>query len=408
MQSRAVSFALLALAAGASAQANADPELDLLVADIADLTVFQRSGAFPSGTNACAFETTVCNAGTVPIPWIRPMFTEHPFIAFLVAREVDGRFEQISDRSWVKHGFFAVNLDYCSPCTFTSEALGVGCSDIYVAGNNLDTNWLGPPDEIDPWLGGWEPFCSYFDRGQPPDPPELCDGYHGTADGGFDFFPLHCIFLRDADLMAPRAPYWFQAMYVIGGESEEKREDSLASRAFTPIWRGSGWDLVAGGPLYHGSVLERWKDAKVSSGTNGSDDGRVHVGVRTSEPDPTDGFTHYEYALHERDNARGVAALRIPLSPGARVRALGFRDIDQDPANDWSAAVVGDELVFSGGSNPLRWNTIFNFWFDCDAAPAPGVLALDQADPGPGADQVRVTSYAPLGARDGARAPARR
>src|SRR6185503_10001222 len=90
-------------------------------------------------------------------------------------------------------------------------------------------------------------------------------------------------------------------------------------------------------------------------------------------------------------------ALRIPICPEARVRNLGFSDIDQDAGNEWTAAVVGNEIVFSGASNPLEWNTIFNFWFDCDAAPLAGALALDQAAPGAGLASVPVTSSAPLG-----------
>jgi hypothetical protein len=125
------------------------------------------------------------------------------------------------------------------------------------------------------------------------------------------------------------------------------------------------------------------------------DDGRLYVGAKVSGP--VDGFYHYEIAVHNRDNARGVGALRVPLCAGARVRATGFGDVDTDAANDWSASVVGNELVFAGSTNPLEWNTIFNFWFDCDAAPVPGALALDPARPGPGLPSVAVAASVPLG-----------
>src|SRR5262249_54440482 len=70
----------------------------------------------------------------------------------------------------------------------------------------------------------------------------------------------------------------------------------------------------------------------------------------------------------------------------------------QDPLNQWTAGVAGGQITFSTGTNPLRWNSIFNFWFDCDAAPVTGSsLSLDEFDPGLGAPTVLVTSTAPGG-----------
>jgi hypothetical protein len=47
-------------------------------------------------------------------------------------------------------------------------------------------------------------------------------------------------------------------------------------------------------------------------------------------------------------------------------------------------------------TNTLRWNTIFNFWFDSDAAPDEGTLSLDQAAPGPGQPAVVLALPAPV------------
>ena len=33
---------------------------------------------------------------------------------------------------------------------------------------------------------------------------------------------------------------------------------------------------------------------------------------------------------------------------------------------------------FAGVDNPLEWNTLYNFWFDCTAAPTAGTVQLDQ------------------------------
>jgi hypothetical protein len=383
----------------AASQSNSDDEIDVFLADIDDLTTLGRLGAFPNGINACAMETTACNGGSKAISWQQAMDPDHPFIAFLLARESNGRFEQISDRSYVKHGFFALSGSVCSSCSPTDgTTLGLGCSDTYATQNNGDNYWLGPPDEIDPWMGSWNPVCSHFDRGEPPvAPPADCNGNRSLSQAQAQALgPLgHRIRVRDSEFNVPGALFWFQAMYIIETEGEALREDSIGSRRFTPSWSGTSWNLGETGTLLHGSVLQRWSGASVSSSTNGGDDGRLYVGVKVTGP--VDGLYHYEYAVHNRDNARGVGALRIPVCPTARVQNIGFGDIDQDAGNEWTGAQVGSEIVYSGASNPLEWNSVFNFWFDSDAAPLAGALALDQAAPGAGLASVSITSSAPLG-----------
>jgi len=104
--------------------------------------------------------------------------------------------------------------------------------------------------------------------------------------------------------------------------------------------------------------------------------------------------------VQNRDNKRGMGAFRIPICAQAQVSNFGFHDFDRLPLTDWTGAKVGSEIVFqtqSVSSNPLRWNSIFNFWFDCDAAPQTGAVLLDQFDIGPGALTVNVPSTTPSG-----------
>jgi hypothetical protein len=112
---------------------------------------------------------------------------------------------------------------------------------------------------------------------------------------------------------------------------------------------------------------------------------------------PFQGFYHYEFALHNRDNARGIGALSIPKCTLARIRRAGTSDVDDVPGNDWSVAITPGAISFSTATNPVRWNTIYNFWFDSDAAPLSGSVSLDEFDPGPGLDVLAVPSSAPLG-----------
>jgi hypothetical protein len=394
---------LLALSSAARPQANQDPAIDCRLSGLGGIAALGRSGVHPDGVNGIALTTTVCNDGSAEVDWYQAMDPRHPIIAFLVVRESAGRLEQISDRSFVKHGFFAANTTGCGGMCQQpgigqiGTRLGIGCADTYATVNNGDNYWLGPPDEIDPWLGTWEPLCSHFDRGEPPvPPPQDCNGLRSLTRSQADALgPVgHRVRVSDADLDRPGAAYFFQGQYVIATEPEAARENNLGSRPLSVHWNGASWELDPAGALLHGSVLQRWSGAALASNTNGANDGRVYVAVRVTGPEQ--GFYRYEFALHNRDNARGIGALSIPRCPGARVRNAGFRDPDGDPSNDWTFTPGPAELSFSTGGNPLRWNSIYNFWFESDAAPLPSAVALRQFAPGPGFAAFPVASQAPL------------
>lgn len=391
-------LALLCASSSSFAQSNADAAIDLFLAEVDDLTAVNRQGAFPNGLNAVAFLTNACNVGTKRINWQSAMDPDHPFICFLVARERNGRFEQISDWSYVKHGFFALSSSFCNSCQPTDgTTLGIGCSDTYATGNNSDNYWLGPPSEINAWEGIWDPVCSHFDRGEPAvAPPNDCNGLRSLTQTQADNLgPIgHRIQIKDADFNVTGSSFWFQGMYVIETESDAKRENNMLSRAFTPNWNGSRWNLNESGAALSGTVLQRWPGASIVSSTNGNDDGRFYVAVKVTGP--VEGFYRYEYAIHNRDNNRGLGALHIPKCTGARVKNVGFGDLDDVAGNDWSIAVGADSIDWSGPSNPLHWNSIFNFWFESDAAPESGVLALDEAAAGPGLPTVSLAHSAPL------------
>jgi len=363
----------------ASAQANAVPGLDVRLSALREISTWGRMGSFPEGMNAVAIETTVCNEGTVEVPWFQAMSPHHPMIAFLVASVRDGRIVQISNRSYVKHSYFALTGRACqTPCVAPADFgkyLGLGCSDTYARADNADNYYLGPPEEIDPWRGVWRARCSLFDRGFPDvGAPDNCDGRRSltrTAASTQGMEPRMQV--SDQDLLLGET-LCFQGQYVIEGLPDAARDDSLGSRTFDAHFTGVYWDLVATGTLVPGTILQRWPDATVTSNTNGAEDGRVYVGVKVTGP--VEGFYRYEYALHNRDNTRGVGALRIPKCLGARVRAAGFRDIDGDPASDWGVHVKKTAIEFAHNGSPLPWNAIFNFWFESDAAPSQMELGL--------------------------------
>ena len=390
----------LATSAPALAQSNEIPGTDVSLGLLQEIVSQGRTGTFPNGLNAVSMSTTSCNLGTVNVPWLEPMEEDHPLIAFLVAREDDsGRLYQISDRSYVKHGFFALSNSQCIPCqnpSFFGNFLGVGCSDTYDTNNNALNFYLGPADEIDPWLGTWEAECSFFDAGLDPQPGTMCDGQRSFSFSQSESLgPIGFrVQLTDEDLSSDGDPsFYYSSQYVVRGEPEANRENNIASRGFLPTFTGSQWNFNVGLPLLEGTILQRWSGATVTSEKNGLDDGRVYVAVKVTGP--VDGLWHYEYAFHNRDNNRGVDEIRLPICPSAGIQDFGFHDPDEFGANDWTASVEGSEVVATGTGNALRWNTIYNVWFDSPAAPVAGNVTLVQADAGPGAASFDVPTTVP-------------
>jgi len=431
--------AVLALAGAVSTPSFAQPGaytgIDVALGILGDLSQFSRLGAFPNGHQGFGMSTTSCNLGTVNAPWLAPMNAIHPTIWFILARESDGRLVQISrrisatnpgdPRPYGKHGFFALSNSQCTPCQQPSGGsfLGVGCSDTYGSSLNADHYWLGPPWEVDPWAGTWNPQCSHFDKGDPVvAPAQQCDSARSLSNAQANTLNAsvnHRLAAHDSDLNVPGATFWYQGMYVISSwtqsgnspvpqspaipnglkmEPDAARDNNMASRQFVPTWTGSSWTTSEPGGQLYGTVLQRWNGATITSASNGNEDGRVYVGVKVTGP--TNGLYHYEYAFHNRDNNHGIQAFRLPICPEARVLNVGFHDPDQSSANDWTFAKVGGEISWSTTGNPLYWNTIYNVWFDSDAAPITGSsLTLDEFmwTGTPGASSFAVTGTAPLG-----------
>ena len=393
--------ALLATVSGgtAIAQANKVSGSDARLADIFSLQSNGRIGSYPNGINGLSAGVTVCNVGSVTLPWRAPMNAEHPVYSTVLLREVDGKFEQISDRSWVKHGFASINANFCGTCrTSNGQELGPNCSDTYGSGLNADRYYLGPPSEIDPWLGTWEPVGSHFDRGQPDvGAPQNRDGRRSlTRSQSSAMDPVeHRVVVADQDLLTPGANYYYQMYIVVAGEPEGVRDNNMIVRQVQPVWNGSSWRFNEVGGQTNGTVLRMWSGARLNSSTNLSDDGRVYVASRVTGPDER-GLWRYEFAIHNRDNSRGVSSFRLPICANASVFDASFRDIDADPANDWQMTMQGGELAFVGNAaNALEWNMVFNIGFTTNAAPVTGSMTVDQARAGGGAPSFTIGTDVP-------------
>jgi hypothetical protein len=394
----------------AAAQSNAVPGTDVNLYDVSNSTIYGRRGAaYPNGEVGIGFGHAFCNAGTVHIPWQTSPTTSgqmtdvHFKIAFLLARESNGRIVQVSGpNSFVKHSRVTYNLgsSQCGTCqTGPASTFRIGCYDAYSTGFNGDRFNLGPPSEINPWTGSWNPVGSYFDRGDPLVAGAASgDGVQSLTQsqvGGFDSVKNR-VTVAESEL-SQSGVFYGQVQLVCEGEPLAARGNNVLSERLNFTWSGTAWSTSnAGGPVA-GSVLNRWVGATRNTAGNGLDDGRFLVAAKVTGP--VNGVYHYEYAVHNIDNARGGASLRIPLHPSAEVTAVGFRDIDGNVLNNWTWSRSGGELAFlASANNPLDWNSIYNVWFDATVAPTTGTVTIDQARIGAGALSVAVGSDVPNGA----------
>ena len=395
-------LAMAALSAGLAAQSNTVSGLDGRLTVIDNLTHWGRRGpAYPNGEVGMSMLNTMCNPGSVNIPWYQAMNPDHPMFGFLIVRVSNDKIEQINEWSYCKHAFTSVNVNgSCGSCQDpgTGSLMGLNCSDTYGAGNNASRTWLGPPEEIDPWLGTWDPVGSYFDIGDPAQAgyPAPADGTRSLSQSIFDSVDNRCT-VKEADLVTAGASYYYGLQLIHEGEAVANRGDNLAHRGFNPNYSGGTWSYSNNGEGQdYGSILNRWPGADVEIGGNGNDDGRFYVASKVTSIGG--GNYHYEYAVHNVDNSRAGGSFRLPIDASATATNFTFGDIDTDGSNDWSAAQVGNEIVFTAtANNPIEWNTIYNFGFDADYAPGSTGCTIDEHRPGPGAAFVTVATKAPSG-----------
>ncbi|MBL8756342.1 MAG: hypothetical protein JNK15_23815, partial [Planctomycetes bacterium] len=319
-------------------QANLVPGLDGRLEILDNITYWGRRGpANPGGEVGLSMRNTMCNPGSVNIPWYAQMLENHPKFGFLITRLSGDRMEQISDRSYCKHAFTSASTSgACGSCVpnIGGNQMGPTCSDTYSAGNNAGRGNLGPAHEIDPWLGTWEHIGSFFDQGFPNvGAPGNTDGNQSPITPTDDVH--NRVTIKESDLLVGGASYYYGIQLIHEGESLANRWDNIKSRGFVPTWNGTSWSVAnsAVGQAF-GSILQHWTGAEVNMTTNGSDDGRVFVANKVT---PLGGGQyHYEYAVHNVDMSRGGASFRVPIDATATGSNFTFRDIDGNPLNDWT------------------------------------------------------------------------
>lgn len=359
------------------------PGIDVLLREVYGMDDLGRTGTYPAGVLGLSFNTTSCNNGTINVPWHAPMAEDHPFIGLAMFRLNAGRFEQIG-RSWTKHGFYALASDQCFfGCTGGSGGgtLNVGCSDTYSIANNGSQYYLGARDEVNPHTAVWHCLGSWFD-GTPVDCIRSNDGsgLDGTA---------HRLAVRESDLLVPGATYYYEGVYWV--MNDVNRQNNYGWRQVTPAWTTiGGWsftDSGSGPNANPGPVIYAWGDEHDAKDV-AAGDGTVVVANRVTNLGG--GQWHYEYAVYNQSSARGIGRFTIPVGT-ANLTNVGFRDIDSDAGNQWTVAQAGGTVswstpVFGGpvAGNPVLYQSVFNFWFDADAAPLASSALVQLHAPGAG------------------------
>lgn len=338
---------------------------DVYVGELSSMVMLGREG----DTISTAIDTPLCNSGSVPLETLRFPNPAHPFFVFNMYRLKGDRLEQIG-QSWAKHMQGAAQGNACGfGCIPYADGshLGVGCSDIYGSTYNGTQSIMGPRSEINPYTGAFNPATSHLNN--PNTPP------HTNIS--------HRLQIRDADLdpaLNAGATY-FAEQYTLAHDDADHMNSLARERVNVTGTPGGAWnfDLSAAASI-NGPAIDSWPGATrfVAQPADNSDGRAI---VRAKVTDNGNGTWHYEYAIYNHDLDRGVQAFSIHTGfSGDVFTNIGFHaPASHDEAfhnRPWSSQREGCQLTWatdrispSNASNPIRWGTMYNFWFDSPHAP---------------------------------------
>ena len=343
--------------------------------------------------------TTSWNIGDEVLPWFPMPAENHPFIVMNVYRLDDlgdyTRLIQIG-QSHVKHGFCALDSSQCTTsCSGTGcSTLGIGCTDTYGAGLNASQSGLGPRYEMNAWNCEWDYETSHMSSGS--------HGHDGIE---------HRIQVHDSDLDPVQHPnsQWVSESFYLAPE-DVNPINSAAWKFVTPVGAPGGtwtFEMTGSGEMPEiGVPIDAWETTypKVTVAQEVpvvmfvSPDGRCLVGAEAT--DIGGGLWHYEYAVYNLDMERKVGSFSIPIANETAVTNIGFHAVlshDEPYGNDaWDVEVGNGKIEWSTLDNPIRWSTMYNFWFDCNAVPTEvAQITFGMYEPGI-PDSITATMVGPL------------
>ncbi len=330
------------------------------------------------GVTGYSIATTSVNLGDVNLEWYANN-NRHPRIPQNMFRFKNGRLDQIG-MSWCKDGFCALQQNQCGPCEPADwgcpELLGPGCSDPYSDSLNGQQSGLAPRSQCNASTG-------YFVY-----PPEDLPSAPATVGRRLQ--------VLQADLAPssnPGASYYCDSIYLHPQDSEAGNQLNNASYRAVDVGNlsGSGYRLTPFGSTSIGDPgIFAWENHSKSVIINPVDipnDGRVFIA--SDVIDVGDGLYRYEYAIYNLTSDYNINGLEIPVPASANVSSIGFRDVDSHSGepfatNAWNSFDDGDAVVWNTAefssnenANAIRWGTMYNFHFVCDAAPELGTASLE-------------------------------
>ncbi len=352
---------------------------DVIVGDLHEVA----SWGIDDDIAAYSVGTVSCNIGDEILLWIAGT-AEHPVIGQNMYRFKDGRFEHVG-RSWLKHGFTALQMEECSPCAANPDgtALGVGCSDPYSAGLNGAQTDLWSRSEVNAATGEFT---------YPPDldPPVAAIIGRRLQVSVDDIDPA-----MNAD-----------ALYVVEGQYVTLDDAADGNGANNASWREITVDddadfsiSLIGETEREDPAIYAWQefDADVTIMINDlAGDGRMLLGYKVTALGlgGSAGPWSYEYALYNLNSDRGARSFSVPVPDGVVLTDIGFHAAPYhsgDPySNDqWTSEVDGGTITWSTDTfaadetaNALRWGSMMNFRFTADSEPEGATASAGIFKPG--------------------------
>lgn len=340
---------------------------DVIVGQVYD---YQRSTV--GSQSAYSFGTESCNLGDETLDWISNN-NRHPVIGQTIYRW-DGTklpsFKQLS-QGWLKHGFCALSLTLCGPCTSGTgcEALGIGCSDPYGAGLNGQQSNLGPRYQVNATNGVFN---------YPPANP----AWSGSL--------ARRNIVANSDISPssnPGAEYFVEAHYITQDDAQSGNGNNNAS--YREINFTSSLNVQYVGttkrtePAIYAWAVEDPSVTIVEAEVAG--DGRYLIGSKVN--DNGNGTWTYEYCIYNQNSDASAQDFEVPVPAGINVTDAGFYNVEYHSGEpytnaDWTYERLSNKVRWYGqtqaqnsNANALRWGTMYSFWFTADSAPKPDALA---------------------------------
>lgn len=353
-----------------------------------DCTSITNWGAI-GGTRAYSLGSYTCNIGDENLAW----GGNTPLLGMNAYRLSEGRLVQIG-MSWMKRGTGAAAGSGCGrPCNGAGgSVLGAGCRDIYGSGFNGSQSILGPRSQVNAHTG---------------ENP-------GSSGAAPDILAKR-LQIAEFDLAITSDLYFVEGVYVAPDDAASGNALNNASYKRVTVEAGTLDMDPVGDMQTYVPAIQAWSDHGLGVGmpdpsvhqtfVDIPNEGRFHVASKVT--DLGNGTWLYDYAIFNLNSHRSSGSLSIPLPAGASAAAIGFHDVDHhsgepyDPT-DWSATVGGGAVTWESpatfavdpDSNALRFGTMYNFWFESNAAPGTTSATIGIFRPGT-PDSVPVTVQGP-------------